>query len=720
MFKMKSKIKRILSIVAATALTVTAVPVIGGSTITAHADGTYQKTVASIGTTAIKSPKTGSLSGPWGGNYVWYGKYAEGSATPEPVKYRVLDPKTSIYGSTTMLLDCDKVLTRKVFNYHYEPFTWDDSIIKSWLNGNDFILNNSYFSELERNSIAESVIAAHPHQQLDKDGEFLTSVPLTGEKVFILDLEDVLNPNYGYVNDLGNAQNRCKENLSGENFGYDLRNSHQKEAGLEHAGHVTDEGKVGYSPFACVDGVSPALNINLSSVLFSSRVGGTVEGMIAAQYKLTLLDSGMSMKLQSGQKAVANNNTVTVPYTSAATDTTTSSFPTQISVLILDKEYTQGNTNNANIILYSKLNNTTDMREGNGTFELPGNLIKAQWGKQYHVYLVGEVVNGEFETDYASTPVELSIPESYKGTPHWINIISDGNGIANANPETAIEGDEITLTTTPKTGYRLKEWQVLSGGVTVKDNKFIMKTDNVEIKAIFELIPIKKYTLSFDANGGSGSMADVTANEGTEYTLPACTFTAPEGMEFDKWDLGAAGTKIKVDKNLLLKAIWKKKEAPKNDNSGNGSSGNGDSGNASSGNDNSGNASSGNGSSQNQDAATTQPSGSQEQNTPSENIDKNQKSTSISKAKAGKKSFTLTWKKQTAKGIKGYEIQYSTDKKFKKDVKTVTIKKAKTTSKTIKKLKSKKKYYVRIRTYKKSGKNMVYSTWSKTKSVKVK
>ncbi len=492
---------------------------------------------------------------------------------------------------------------------------------------------------------------------------------------------------------------------------------------------MTPEGQVYYSPFACVDGVSPALNIKLSSVLFSSRVGGTVEGMIAAQYKLTLLDNGMSMKLQSGQKAVANNNTVTVPYTSAATDITRS-FPTQISVLILDKEYTQGNINNANIILYSKLNNTTDMREGTGTFELPGNLIKAQWGKQYHVYLVGEVVNGEFETDYASTPVELSIPESYKGTPHYINIINDGNGIANANPENAIEGDEITLTTTPKTGYRLKEWQVLSGGVTVKDNKFIMKTDNVEIKAIFELIPIKKYTLSFDANGGSGSMADVTANEGTEYTLPACTFTAPEGMEFDKWDLGAAGTKIKVDKNLLLKAIWKKKEAPKNDNSGNGSSGNGnsgngssgngDSGNASSGNDNSGNASSGNGSSQNQDAANIQPSGSQEQNTPSENIDKNQKSTSISKAKAGKKSFTLTWKKQTAKGIKGYEIQYSTDKKFKKNIKTVTIKKAKITSTTIKKLKSKKKYYIRIRTYKKSGSEKIYSKWSKSKSIKVK
>ncbi|WP_026495669.1 BspA family leucine-rich repeat surface protein [Butyrivibrio sp. WCD3002] len=102
-----------------------------------------------------------------------------------------------------------------------------------------------------------------------------------------------------------------------------------------------------------------------------------------------------------------------------------------------------------------------------------------------------------------------------------------------------------------------------------------------------------------------------------------------------------------------------------------------------------------------------------------EQIDPKQKNTTIAKPKAGKKSFTITWKK-AAKGIAGYEMQYSTDKNFKNDVKTVTISKTKTTSKTIKKLKSKKKYYIRIRTYKKSGAEKVYSKWSKTKSVKVK
>jgi hypothetical protein len=106
---------------------------------------------------------------------------------------------------------------------------------------------------------------------------------------------------------------------------------------------------------------------------------------------------------------------------------------------------------------------------------------------------------------------------------------------------------------------------------------------------------------------------------------------------------------------------------------------------------------------------------------PTENINTKQKKTSLSKPKAGNKSITLNWKKVTAKGIKGYEIQYSTDKNFNKDVtKTVTIKKVKTTKTKIKKLKSKTKYYVRIRTYSVKNGEKVYSKWSTKKSVKVK
>lgn len=93
--------------------------------------------------------------------------------------------------------------------------------------------------------------------------------------------------------------------------------------------------------------------------------------------------------------------------------------------------------------------------------------------------------------------------------------------------------------------------------------------------------------------------------------------------------------------------------------------------------------------------------------------------TKVSKAKAAKKSITVTWKKQK-KNVSGYQIQYSTSKKFDKAVKTKTVKGTKKTSLTISKLKAKKTYYVRIRTYKTIKGKKYCSAWSKAKKVKTK
>ena len=93
--------------------------------------------------------------------------------------------------------------------------------------------------------------------------------------------------------------------------------------------------------------------------------------------------------------------------------------------------------------------------------------------------------------------------------------------------------------------------------------------------------------------------------------------------------------------------------------------------------------------------------------------------TSISKIKAGKKSFTVNWSKKTTE-VTGYQIQYSTSSKFSTKPKTVTVKSAKEASKTIKKLSGNKKYYVRVRTYKTVGKTKYYSDWSSAKAVKTK
>ena len=94
------------------------------------------------------------------------------------------------------------------------------------------------------------------------------------------------------------------------------------------------------------------------------------------------------------------------------------------------------------------------------------------------------------------------------------------------------------------------------------------------------------------------------------------------------------------------------------------------------------------------------------------------KGTTISKCTNVKgKKAQIQWKKGSS--VTGYQIEYSTDKNFKKGVTRKMISKSSTVKYTASKLTNKKTYYVRIRTYKKDGKATVYSSWSKSKSVKI-
>lgn len=93
-------------------------------------------------------------------------------------------------------------------------------------------------------------------------------------------------------------------------------------------------------------------------------------------------------------------------------------------------------------------------------------------------------------------------------------------------------------------------------------------------------------------------------------------------------------------------------------------------------------------------------------------------SVKLKKVQAGKKKLTIRWK--AVKNVKGYQIQYATEKNFKSGMKKLTIKGAAKKAKTIKKLKSKRRYYIRIRSYGTEKGKRVYSAWSAFRSVKTK
>ena len=104
--------------------------------------------------------------------------------------------------------------------------------------------------------------------------------------------------------------------------------------------------------------------------------------------------------------------------------------------------------------------------------------------------------------------------------------------------------------------------------------------------------------------------------------------------------------------------------------------------------------------------------------TPAPSTSKKPAKVTINKPQSKKKAVVVTWK--PAKNVTGYEIQVATDKKFKKNKKSVKVNKKKAKKKTVKNLKKNKKYYVRVRSYKIVNGKKVYGKWSKVKAVKTK
>lgn len=123
-----------------------------------------------------------------------------------------------------------------------------------------------------------------------------------------------------------------------------------------------------------------------------------------------------------------------------------------------------------------------------------------------------------------------------RGTQYTVTIADDGNGTATATPAAAEEGMEVTLSAEPKTGYHFKEWQVVSGSVTIVNNKFIMPSGEVKIRAIFEEDAAStpgEFTISFDGNGGTPSAGSMTTTGQKLASLPDASRSG--SYTFDGW-----------------------------------------------------------------------------------------------------------------------------------------------------------------------------------------
>lgn len=375
--------------------------------ITVYAAQSNKTTISGLCTGGIGKPSTSG--GGW--SYVYYGKYG-GTA----MKYRVLDTAATQFNTEkTMLLDCDSTIKNKKYHPEQETISWNGSEIKGWLNGSEFYGDwdhTDVFTWQEHVAIAISTKAAADGgdgkgwRNDDNDSDLVIYAPLTGEHIFFLDAKEATRPTYGYVNNNGGADANRKKSGSSNNWWLRSVAKQDVQGGAGSAGYVDSDGKISCQYGRVDTGVSPAFNLNLKSVIFSSLIPDKTN-----EFKLTVKDNDMTIAKKDGSNVTRAGNVVTVPYKISGTN---DDKATQVSVLLTDDEYSAGVAATEGFS-YLKLNVASWDTSGTGTFTLPADYANKTCGEDYYAYILAETVNDGTATDYASAPASIMIPRASGG-----------------------------------------------------------------------------------------------------------------------------------------------------------------------------------------------------------------------------------------------------------------------------------------------------------------
>ena len=167
-----------------------------------------------------------------------------------------------------------------------------------------------------------------------------------------------------------------------------------------------------------------------------------------------------------------------------------------------------------------------------------------------------------WDTEIPETMPESDLTVTAKWTANKYDITyvgMDGVDDGQNYPVTHTYDTETVIPNPTKAGYTFSGWKVNGGATPVKDLTLGAAdyTADITLTAVWET---SRCTVSFDANGGSGSMDAMTVASGESYDLPECGFTAPEGKQFKAWSVGgteyAVGTSITVTADTTVTAVW--------------------------------------------------------------------------------------------------------------------------------------------------------------------
>lgn len=204
----------------------------------------------------------------------------------------------------------------------------------------------------------------------------------------------------------------------------------------------------------------------------------------------------------------------------------------------------------------------------NSNFYLPKPTFSAPSGYEFdHWEIEGEIYQASVKYQYTWTK-DITAIAIYREKGIAICVISynANGGSKDVLPIAVSEGSEYKLPNgdifEAPDGYEFNYWEVTIGNdspINLNPNQSFNVSGDTKIKAIWK--EITKYTISFDSNGGSGTMEDVVKPEGSSYTLPDNGFTAPEHRHFLGWSYSDSGSiisdpSITINDNIILYAIW--------------------------------------------------------------------------------------------------------------------------------------------------------------------
>lgn len=161
-------------------------------------------------------------------------------------------------------------------------------------------------------------------------------------------------------------------------------------------------------------------------------------------------------------------------------------------------------------------------------------------------------------TTFVMPAKAVTVTATYKAITQYTVSFNSNGGSGEMVSEQVNEGETFELPTCLFVAPANKEFKCWLVNDTERAVGYeITVTANTTVYAVWKFIT---YTVSFNANGGSGEMANEQANKGSTYTLPSCTFTAPASKEFKCWEVNAenmnVGDGVVVNGDITVKAVW--------------------------------------------------------------------------------------------------------------------------------------------------------------------